>query len=129
MLKLARLFAALVMLSFMSIISAGINWKAVWLEAPYNPVHLIIGESRPYIVMGVDGRDTKADLTHSKYLAVVSSDPTILEVDKVNAQFIGMAPGRVKIRISFSDAKVGRHRRTGRSVYSSINPVASARHL
>jgi hypothetical protein len=104
MLKRSRLFAILVALSFMSVTFAGINWKAVWLDAPYNPVHMKMGESHPYIVMGLSGMDTKADLTHSQYLTVVSSDPTILEVDKVNAQFIGMAPGRVKIRISFSEA-------------------------
>ena len=104
MLKRSRLFAALVMLSFVGTVVAGINWKAVWLDAPYNPVHLKMGESSPYIVMGVDGRDTKADLTHSQYLSVVSSDPTILEVDKENARFIGKAPGHVEIRISFSEA-------------------------
>jgi hypothetical protein len=104
MLKRSRLFAALVMLSFVSAVPAGINWKAVWLDAPYNPVHLKVGEARPYIVMGLNGMDTKADLTHSQYLTVVSSDPTILEVDKENARFIGKAPGHVEIRISFSQA-------------------------
>ena len=104
MLKRCHLFAALVMLPFMSATFAGINWKAVWLDSPYNPVHLKMGESRPYIVMGLSGMDTKADLTHSQYLTVVSSDPTILEVDQENAQFIGKAPGHVEIRISFSEA-------------------------
>jgi hypothetical protein len=88
----------------MSATLAGINWKAVWLDAPYNPVHLKVGESRSYTVMGLNGMDTKADLTHSQYLTVVSSDPTILEVDKDTAQFIGKAPGHVEIRISFSQA-------------------------
>jgi hypothetical protein len=104
MLKRSHLFAALVMLSFMSVTFAGINWKAVWLDSPYNPVHLKTGESCSYAVMGLNGMDTKADLTHSQYLTVVSSDPTILEVDKENARFIGKAPGRVEIRISFSQA-------------------------
>jgi len=102
--KRSRLFAILAALSLMSAAFAGINWKAVWLDAPYNPVHLKIGESRPYIVMGLSGMDTKADLTHSQYLTVISSDPTILEVDKENARFIGKAPGHVEIRISFSEA-------------------------
>jgi hypothetical protein len=104
MLKRSRLFAALVMVSFMSVTFAGINWKAVWLNTPDNPVHLKMGESSSYTVMGLDGRDTKADLTHSQYLTVVSSDQTILEVDKQNARFIGKAPGHVEIRISFSEA-------------------------
>src|SRR5260370_1091938 len=104
MLKRSRLFAALVMLSFMSATFAGINWKAVWLDSPYNPVHLKVGESRPYIVMGLNGMDTKADLTHSQYLTIVSSDPTILEIDKEKAQLVGKSPGRVEIRISFSEA-------------------------
>jgi hypothetical protein len=104
MLKRPHLFAALVMLSFVSATFAGINWKAVWLDSPYNPVHLKMGESRPYIVMGLSGMDTKADLTHSQYLTVVSSDPAILEVDKENTRFIGKAPGHVEIRISFSQA-------------------------
>ena len=104
MLKRSRLFAALAMLSFMSVTFAGINWKAVWLDSPYNPVHLKMGESRSYIVMGLNGMNTTADLTHSQYLTVVSSDPTILEVDQENARFIGKAPGHVEIRISFSEA-------------------------
>jgi hypothetical protein len=104
MLKQARLFAILAALSFMSVILAGINWKAVWLDAPYNPVHLKIGESRSYTVMGLSGMNTTADLTHSQYLTVVSSDPTILEVDQENARFIGKTPGHVEIRISFSEA-------------------------
>ena len=103
MLKQARLFTILAALSFMTTTFAGINWKAVWLDTPYNPVHLKVGESRPYTVMGLSGMETKADLTHSQYLTVVSSDPTILEVDKENAQFIGKAPGHVEIRISFSE--------------------------
>src|SRR5258708_40143172 len=104
MLKRSHLFAALVVLSFASTVLAGINWKAVWLESPYNPVHLKIGESRSYTVMGLSGMDTKADLTHSQWLTIVSSDPTILEIDKEKAQFIGKAPGHVEIRISFSEA-------------------------
>ena len=104
MLKQARLFAILAALSFMSVTFGGINWKAVWLDAPYNPGHLKVGESSSYTVMGLSRMDTKADLTHSQYLTVVSSDPAILEVDKENARFIGKAPGHVEIRISFSEA-------------------------
>jgi hypothetical protein len=104
MLKRSRPFAILVMLSFMSVTFAGINWKAVWLDAPYNPVHLKEADSCPYIVMGLNGADVKADLTHSQYLTIVSSDPKILEVDKENARFIGKTPGYVEIRISFSQA-------------------------
>ena len=47
MLNRVRLFGVLMMLSFMSTVVAGINWKAVWLDAPYNPVHLKVGESLP----------------------------------------------------------------------------------
>ena len=104
MLKRSRLFAILVMLFFVSVTFAGINWKAVWLEAPYNPVHLKIGESRSYTVMGLNGMNTTADLTHSQWLTIVSSDSTILEIDREKAQFIGKAPGHVEIRISFSEA-------------------------
>ena len=104
MLKRSHLFAALVVLSFVSTVLAGINWKAVWLEAPYNPVHIKTGESRSYTVMGLNGMNTTADLTHSQWLTIVSSDPTILEIDREKAQFIGKAPGHVEIRISFSEA-------------------------
>src|SRR5439155_59498 len=61
MLSRVRLFGVLMMLSFMSTVVAGINWKAVWLDAPYNPVHLKVGESLPYIVTGLNGMDTRAD--------------------------------------------------------------------
>ena len=88
MLSRVRLFGVLMMLSFMSTVVAGINWKAVWLDAPYNPVHLKVGESLPYIVTGLNGMDTRADVTHSQYLTIVSSDPKILDVDKENARFI-----------------------------------------
>ena len=104
MLKPSHLFAAVMMLSLASATLAGINWKAVWLEAPYNPVHLKIGESRSYTVMGLNGMNTTADLTHSPYFTIISSDPKILEIDKEKAQFIGKAPGHVEIRISFSEA-------------------------
>jgi hypothetical protein len=97
MLKRSRLFAILVMLFFVSVTFAGINWKAVWLEAPYNPVHIKTGESRSYTVMGLNGMNTTADLTHSQWLTIVSSDPTILEIDKEKAQFVGKAPGHVEI--------------------------------
>ena len=75
MLKRSHLFAAMVVLSFVSVSFAGINWKAVWLEAPYNPVHLKIGESRSYTVMGLNGMNTTADLTHSPYLTISSARP------------------------------------------------------
>ena len=75
MLKRYSLFAILAMLSFMSVIFAGINWKAVWLDSPYNPVHLKIGESRSYTVMGLNGMNTTADLTHSPYLTISSARP------------------------------------------------------
>src|SRR5437899_660549 len=101
MLKRSHLFAVLMMLLFVSTIVAGINWKAVWLDAPYNPVHLKVGDSCPYIVMGLNGADTKADLTHSPYLTIVSSDPSVLEIDQKDARFVGKAPGKVEIRISF----------------------------
>jgi hypothetical protein len=104
MLKRFHLYAAVVMLSVVAVTFAGINWKAVWLDAPYNPVYVKVGESRSYTVMGLSGMDTKADLTHSQYLTIVSSDPKVLEVDKENSRFVGKAPGHVEIRISFSEA-------------------------
>jgi hypothetical protein len=96
--------AAFVVLLLATATFAGINWKAVWLDAPYNPVHLKIGESCSYTVMGLNGMNTTADLTHSPYLAITSSDLNILEVDKENERFIGKVPGHVEIRISFSEA-------------------------
>ena len=54
--------------------------------------------------MGLSGMNTKADLTHSPYLTIASSDTSVLEIDGKDARFIGKAPGHVEIRISFSEA-------------------------
>jgi len=104
MLKRSHLFATLLLVLSVSAVVGGINWKAVWLDSPYNPVHLKTGESRSYVVMGLNGANTTADLTRSPYLTIISSDPTILEIDKENARFVGKTPGHVEIRISFSQA-------------------------
>ena len=52
----------------------------------------------------VNGMDTSASLTHSKYLTLVSSDLKVFEIDKENVKFLGKAPGHIEIRISFSEA-------------------------
>ena len=104
MLKRSHLLLAFMAIVLAGAISAGINWKAVWLDAPYNPVHLKVGESCPYTVMGLNGMDAKADLTRSPYLTIVSSDPSVLEIDRQETRFVGKAPGKLEIRISFSEA-------------------------
>ncbi|MGD1096245.1 MAG: hypothetical protein ABSB35_30165 [Bryobacteraceae bacterium] len=90
------------MLSFAFASPAGINWKAVWLDR--NPVVLKPGETHQYKVMGLNGADRTADLTHSPYLTIVSSDPKILTIDQGRAVFKGVAPGETEIRVSFSEA-------------------------
>jgi hypothetical protein len=86
--------------SFIGLVFGGINWKVVWLE-PKAPLTLTVGESQPYTVMGLDGSDTKANLTKSRYLKISSSDTNVLEVDQEKAVLIGKKPGRTVIRISF----------------------------
>lgn len=90
-----------VALSMMAV--AGINWKAVWVE-PITPILLTVGESKPYTIMGLDGRDVRANLTTSPYLTITSSDPDIVQVDRAHAAFVGKTPGHAEIRISFSEA-------------------------
>jgi hypothetical protein len=82
----------------------GINWKAVWLEAPGNPVFLEPGAVRSYTVMGLNGANTKADLTQSRYLKLIALDPEVVEVDRVNSRLIGKSVGETELRISFSEA-------------------------
>ena len=55
----------------------GINWKAVWLDKPANPLLLAPGAVEKYTVMGLDGANATADLTRSPYLKVVSLDPDV----------------------------------------------------
>jgi hypothetical protein len=82
--------------------SAGINWKTVWLEP--NPIILDSpGSFLAYTVKGIDGGDHRADLTHNHYLKVTSSDETIVSVDQQSARLIAKKAGRVEIRISFSE--------------------------
>ena len=88
---------------FISVAVAGTNWKAVWLE-PRSPVVLMVGETQPYTVMGLNGMNTTANLTRSLYLKITSSDPAVLEVDQKNAVFVGKKLGKAEIRISFSEA-------------------------
>src|SRR6266404_7616345 len=94
---------AWITLSFISVAVGGINWKAVWIE-PTMPVSITVGETKPYTVMGLNGADVKADLTKSQYLTITSSDPEIVEVDRMNAVFVGKKHGHAEIRISFSEA-------------------------
>lgn len=82
---------------------AGINWKAVWVE-PITPVLLTVGESKPYTIMGLNGRDVKANLTTSPYLTITSSDPEVVQVDRAHGAFVGKKPGHAEIQISFSEA-------------------------
>jgi hypothetical protein len=83
---------------------AGINWKAVWLEKPYNPVFLDPGAVQKYEVKGLNGADVTADLTGSEYLKVVSLNPNVVEVDQANAQLIGKSEGQTELRILLSEA-------------------------
>jgi hypothetical protein len=103
MLKQPRRFILLAITSGCAIL-AGINWKAVWLDSPRHPVHLKVGETQQYRIVGLNGMETTADLTRSPYLTITSSDPKILEIDRRNAAFVASNPGRVEIRISFSEA-------------------------
>lgn len=82
----------------------GINWKAVWLEQPSNPVFLQPGAVQKYAVAGLNGADVKADLTANKYLKVISIDPDVVEVDSANSQLVGKSEGETELRISFSEA-------------------------
>jgi hypothetical protein len=91
---------------FIAVAVAGINWKSVWLE-PRTPVVLTVGETQPYIIMGLNGADVKADLTKSQYLKISSPNPDVLEIDQKNAVFIGKKPGHSVIRFSFSEASNG----------------------
>jgi len=90
-------------LLFLGVAGAGINWKSVWLE-PRTAVVLAPGETKPFTAMGRNGEDAKADLTRSPDLSITSSDPAVLEVDRVNARFTGKRPGHANIRLSFNDA-------------------------
>jgi len=83
------------------LLSGGINWKTVWLEP--NPVNLRPGASIEYKSFGIHGADGKADLTKNPHLKVVSSDPSVVAVDRHNSRLIGKAVGRAEIRISFSE--------------------------
>jgi hypothetical protein len=94
--------AAFVFGIFTLAVPAGINWKTIWLEP--NPIILQSpGSFAPYVVKGIDGSDVKADLTHSPHLKISSSDENIVFVDRKSARLIAKAPGRVEIRISFSE--------------------------
>jgi hypothetical protein len=94
--------AAFVFGIFTLVVPAGINWKTVWLE----PTPIILqspGSFVPYVVKGIDGSDTKADLTHSPHLKISSSDENIVFVNRESARLIAKAPGQVEIRVSFSE--------------------------
>ena len=88
---------------FSSAALAGINWTAVWIE-PRMPVVLTVGEAKAYQVMGRNGMETTADLTRSPYLAIISSDPETLAIDRESGTFVGKKPGHTEIRIFFSGA-------------------------
>jgi hypothetical protein len=89
---------------FVSSGTGGINWKAVWLEKPYNPVVLELGAVRQFTVMGLNGANLTADLTRSQYLKMISLDPDVVEVDRADAQLIAKSAGQTELRISFSEA-------------------------
>jgi hypothetical protein len=97
LIRVGGVFAAMALF-----VSAGINWKTIWLE-PNPAVFQTAGSSIAYTVKGIDGADIKADLTHSRYLKITSSDESIVSVDRESARLIAKAPGRVEIRISFSE--------------------------
>ena len=82
---------------------AGINWRAVWLEP--NPILLVPpGSSKPYVVKGLHGgSEDHVDLTHNPHLTVMSSDESIVEVDRESARLIGKKVGMAEIRVSFSE--------------------------
>ncbi|HZU29045.1 MAG TPA: hypothetical protein VFA04_26210 [Bryobacteraceae bacterium] len=90
----------------LGITSAGINWKAVWLQEPGNNnlVRLRVGESVAYTVMGLNGADVKANLTKSPHLKMAASGPTVVAIDQRNAAFIGKRQGNAEIRITFGGA-------------------------
>jgi hypothetical protein len=100
--KFLRRFAIVTMFS-LGLMDGGINWKAVWIE-PYNLVVMDTGQHRPYIVMGLNGVNTTADLTKSPYLKISSSDADVLEINQEDAMFVGKKRGEVEVRISFSEA-------------------------
>jgi hypothetical protein len=93
--------AAFVLGIFSLTANAGINCKALWMEP--NATSIRSSESIPYIVMELTGVDFRGEVTHHKDLKVVSSDESIVAVDQKAARLIGKAPGRVEIRIYFSE--------------------------
>jgi hypothetical protein len=68
-----------------------------------NPISLKSGSSKPYAVFGIDGSDSKAELTNNPRLRITSTDERIVAVDRVSGRLIGKAPGIVEIRVSFSE--------------------------
>jgi hypothetical protein len=89
---------------FASSAPGGINWKAVWLEQPGNPVVLEPGAIQMFTVMGLNGANVTADLTRNQYLKLISLDPDVVEVDRTNTRLIGKSAGQTELRISFSEA-------------------------
>jgi len=97
------MLAVLVLGIFTVVVSAGINWKVVWLE-PSSPIILDSpGSSIPYRVKGINGANYEADLTHNRYLKVTSSDENIVGVDQESNRLIAKAIGSAKIGVSFGD--------------------------
>ncbi len=83
--------------------SAGINWTSVWLE-PRKDLVLSCGTTQPYTVMGRSGGDTKADLTRSPDLKLVSSDASVVEIDREKGLLVAKRPGHTHLDFSFSEA-------------------------
>lgn len=81
--------------------NAGINCKAVWMEP--NVISLRSSESIPYVVMELNGGDWRGEVTHHPDLKITSSNENIVAVDQQAARLIGKVPGRVEIRVSFSE--------------------------
>ena len=79
-----------------------------WVSIQFEPPGIVLqgaGASQKYIVTARDDQAHQADVTGSVDLAVVSSNPEIVAVDRDKGTLVGHAPGRATIEISFGDVK------------------------
>jgi hypothetical protein len=95
----------LLVILFFGTASAGINWIGVWLEPRTSFLTLTAGEWRAYTVMGETGTNTKAELTRSPFLKIVSSDTNVVQIDRTLGMFIAKAAGKAEVSIAFSEAR------------------------
>lgn len=92
---------AFVLVLLACLVSGGTSWWKIWLEP--NPLTLTVGSSVPYTVKGTSGPDyVQGEITNSPYLAIASSDSSILAVDRSEHRLIAKDVGHAEIRISFS---------------------------